>query len=61
MPGHYEIWGGWNEDANNDAPAEFIETVMGSITEARLICNEYRKGNRYAYIRDMNDEGKVVQ
>lgn len=61
MPGHYEIWGGWNDDADHGVEAEFLETVMGSITEARLICKEYQKGNRYAYIRDMNDDGKVVQ
>lgn len=57
---HFEIWGGWNDDAEHGVEAEFLETVMDSITVARTIREQYQKGNRYAYIRDMNHNGKIV-
>ncbi len=58
---HYEIWGGWCDDAEHGATAEFLETVMWSLSRAKEICREYRaNGNRYAYIRDMNQSGKII-
>lgn len=59
MDEHYEIWGGWNDDAAQNVEAEFLETC-GSLAQVLQALSEYRKGNRYAYARDMNDNLKVL-
>ncbi len=60
MDNHYEVWGGWNDDSAHGAEAEFLETCT-SIDEARTARDDYRKSSvRYAYIRDMNKNGEIV-
>lgn len=57
---HYEVWGGFCADSEHGAPSEFLETAM-SWEEAKTACDEYRKhGYRYAYVRDMNNNGETV-
>ena len=55
---HFEIWGGWN-DAAYGVEAEFLETCT-SYEETKKALSEYRKGNRYAYARDMDKNGETV-
>ena len=54
---HYEIWGGYCDD--DGAEAEFLEHFESEY-EARGALSQYRTSNRYAYIRDMNHDGRVL-
>lgn len=57
---HYEVWGNFTDEAYFGFDAEFIETAM-SFDEAKKICDFERSNpNRYAYVRDMNQDGKIV-
>ena len=56
---HYEIWGGFCATA--EVGPEFLETAL-SLGEARTVCEAFRREpDRYAYVRDMNNNGETVQ